>query len=113
MEATIVLTVLSETLQKRSNDHEKGADHDGPTPSVLLVKPRSERHRNDGTKLVAGADESEHAGFNVPLQLSFTVLGLVPIAKVLVERLGELKRSNQLGVETGGHFYTHTTQEEP
>jgi len=82
-----VLTVLSETLQKRSDNHKKGADHDGPTPSVLLVEPRSKWNCEDGTKLVTGIDESEHARFNVPLQLSLTVLCLVAVAKVFVERL--------------------------
>jgi hypothetical protein len=108
-----VLTVLSETLQQRSDDHEKGANHDRPTPSVLLVEPRSKWNCNDRTELVAGTDESQNTRFNVPLQLSLTVLGLIAVAKVLVERLRELQRADQLRVETGGHLYTHTTQEQP
>lgn len=82
-----MLTVLSETLQERSDNHEKGADQDGPTPSELLVEPWSERHCENRTELVARTDEAEHARFNVPLQLSLAVLGLVAVAKVFVEGL--------------------------
>ena len=81
------LTVLSKTLQKRSDDHGEGTDHDAPTSSESLVGPGSKRHCKDRAQLVAGIDESKDAWLDIPLELSLAVFGLVAVAKVFVKRL--------------------------
>lgn len=77
-----MLTMLSKTLQERTNDHSHGADHDGPTSSVSLVDPRGDGYREDRSKLVARRDETEDPCFYIPLVFATRGLGLVTVAEV-------------------------------
>ena len=53
--------VLGETLEERAEDHGERADHDGPPAAEPLSEPWGDGHGEDGSKLVARVDESEHA----------------------------------------------------
>jgi hypothetical protein len=70
--------MLGETLEKSTDNHDHGAEHDRPSAAVVVGDPGSEGDGEDGTELVAGVDESKHTGLDSPV----TILILVAITEV-------------------------------
>ena len=67
--------MLGETLEEGANNHDPGAEHDGPPAAVALRKPRGEGDGEDGPELVARVDEAKHTRLDgeVPLGILASV----------------------------------------
>ena len=57
-------TMLREALENGTRNHNEGPNHDGPSSTEALVKPRRKGHTKDGAELVAGVDESKQTRLN-------------------------------------------------
>lgn len=101
--------VLGETLDQGTDDHDDGADHDGPATTELLGDPGGEGDTEDGTQHVGGIDETEQTS----LDGEVTIRVDTAIAEVLVPLLRDLEGVDELRVETGGHLNTHAAAEKP
>jgi len=56
--------MLGETLEESTENHDAGAEHDGPAAAEALREPWRKGDGEDGTKLVARVDESKKTGLD-------------------------------------------------
>lgn len=77
-DSELCLTMLSESLENGANAHDDGTSHNAPPTPKALIAVWSDRDRENGTKLVAGGDETEQSGLNGP----FALRVLVAITKI-------------------------------
>lgn len=106
--------VLRETLEESTNNHDEGAEHDGPATTPAVGDVRSKRHTENGAQHVGGVDKTKQTGLNTVDVVSIIVdLVDTAVAEVSVPLLGHLEGVDELRVETGSHLDTHAAQEEP
>jgi hypothetical protein len=65
--------MLGKSLEDSSNAHDRRTCHNGPSSSIRLVEPGRNRNSENGTKLVAGRDESEKSRFDARLVILIKV----------------------------------------
>lgn len=58
------LTMLRESLEKSTDDHDERTQHNRPPTPITLSKPRGERNSKDGTQLVRRVNKAKQSGFN-------------------------------------------------
>jgi hypothetical protein len=116
--------MLGKPLQDGTNAHDHRTRHDRHSSSVLLIEPRGDGDSEDRTELVARGDEAKKAipdsrlpfGIDVSITevcfVSKSVCGRPEGILTLVEGCRELKRVDELRVETRGHLNTHAAQEQ-
>lgn len=59
-----VLTMLSETLDDGTDNHDERTQHDGPSSTVFLSKPGRNGDSKYGAELVTGVDKAEQTRFD-------------------------------------------------
>lgn len=96
-------TMYGETLEKSTDDHDDGTGHDTPPSAPALIAVRSNGNRKNRSELVAGRNKSEERWLDGP----FVILVLESTSEVFVERLRELKRIDELGIESARHLDPH------
>lgn len=95
-------TVLGKSLDDGTDNHDPGAEHDGPSPAVALGKPWCNGHGKDGSELVARVDKAEQTGLDGKL----ASLG-IPASATKVCNLAVSNRLCLAPVEEKWSLYTH------
>jgi len=103
------LTMLRKALNDSPEDHNTRAQHNRPPSTKSLVEPWSNWDGKDRSELIARRNKSEKRRLDGILACSI----FVTLTKIFVEWTRELQRVDELRIESRGHLYSHTAEEEP